>query len=147
MKNSYVEGIPQVVVVFMALVRKGNSYLFLKRSPKASHSPGLWGLPGGHLEIGEDINKTLEREVREETNLIIKPEKLNFYLEKHKSEVKKHKGLMHIKLFYKCRLVKGKLRLNEEHTDFKWLPLNHALKLELTSSVRRSLLSLTKIKR
>lgn len=147
MKSSQVKGIPQVVVVFVTLIRKGGSYLFIKRSSNAFHAPGLWGLPGGHLEVGEDINKTLEREVREETNLTIKPEKLNYYTEKHKSEVKKHKGLMYINLFYKSRLVKGKLKLNKEHTDFKWLPLKQALKLNLTPEVKRSLLSLTRPKR
>ncbi|MBU0534786.1 MAG: NUDIX domain-containing protein [Patescibacteria group bacterium] len=147
MKRLYVEGIPQVVVVFVTLIRKGGFYLFTKRSPNASHAPSLWGLPGGHLEMGEDISKTLEREVKEETNLVIKPEKLNFYLEKHKSELKNHKGLMYINLFYKSRLVKGKLKLNKEHTDFKWLPLKQALKLNLTPEVKRSLLSLTRPKR
>ena len=146
MKCTNVDGIPQVVVSFKALIRKGNSYLFIKRTPNAGYSPSLWDLPGGKLGIGEDINKTLEREVKEETNLVVKPEKQNFYIEKHKSDLKKHKGLMYMKLDFKSRLIKGDLKLNEEHTDFKWLPLKQALKLDLTPEVRRSLLSLTRVK-
>ena len=34
--------------------------------------PGTWGLPGGHLEYRESFTGCAEREVREETNLLIK---------------------------------------------------------------------------
>lgn len=146
MKCTNVAGIPQVVVSFKALIRKGDSYLFIKRAPNAGYSPSLWDLPGGKLGIGEDINKTLEREVKEETNLIIKPENLNFYVEKQKSDLKKHKGLMYMKLFFRGHLIKGGLKLNEESTDFKWISLKQALKLDLTPEVKRALLSLTRKK-
>lgn len=147
MKRPYVKGIPQVVISFKALINKDKSFLFVKRSPKAGYSPGLWDLPGGKLEVGEDVNKTLQREVKEETNLIIKQENQNFYIEKHKSDLKKHGGLMYIKLWFKSNLVKGKPRLSEENTDYKWLTLKQALKLDLTSETKRSLLSLTRTKR
>jgi ADP-ribose pyrophosphatase YjhB (NUDIX family) len=65
MKTQYVDGIPQVVLSLKALIRKGNSYLFIKRSSKLDYAPGLWDLPGGKLGIGEDVNKTLLREVKE----------------------------------------------------------------------------------
>jgi len=147
MKRPHVDGIPQVVLSLKALIKSGNSYLLIKRSSKLDYAPGSWDLPGGKLGIGEDINKTLTREVKEETNLTVKPENMNFYLEKHKSEVKKHEGIMYVQLAFKSQFIKGKLKLSEEHSDFKWLPLKQALKLNLSPETKRSLLSLTRKKR
>jgi 8-oxo-dGTP pyrophosphatase MutT (NUDIX family) len=93
MKRAYVEGIPQVVLCLKTLIKRRGSYLFIKRSSKLDYSPGLWDLPGGKLAVGEDINETLAREVKEETNLTVKPEKMNFYLEMHKSDLKNIKVL------------------------------------------------------
>lgn len=37
---------------------------------------GLWGLPAGAMELGERVDQTIVREVREETNLKVKPTRL-----------------------------------------------------------------------
>lgn len=46
--------------------------LFVKRSENDSFLPGSWELPGGCLEYGENIEKTLRREIKEECGLDIK---------------------------------------------------------------------------
>jgi len=37
---------------------------------------GLWGIPSGHVEIGETVSEAAVREVKEETNLNIRIQKL-----------------------------------------------------------------------
>jgi len=37
---------------------------------------GLWGIPSGHVEIGETVSEAAIREVKEETNLEIRIKKL-----------------------------------------------------------------------
>lgn len=34
---------------------------------------GTWALPGGHLEIGESVQETAVREIKEETDLDLDP--------------------------------------------------------------------------
>jgi ADP-ribose pyrophosphatase YjhB (NUDIX family) len=45
---------------------------------------GCWGLPGGFLEEGEDPDRGLRREVREETGLAVEPgELLGIWMQPH----------------------------------------------------------------
>src|SRR5579872_2061351 len=73
-------------VVITAIVNKGGKYLILRRSPEKRRFPGMWTVPGGHLEVTDFINepkdtkeywynvleKALRREVQEEAGIKIK---------------------------------------------------------------------------
>jgi ADP-ribose pyrophosphatase YjhB (NUDIX family) len=49
---------------------------------------GLWGLPAGAMELGERIDRTVAREVREETGLDVRPTRLTgFYTGKEQWSV------------------------------------------------------------
>jgi 8-oxo-dGTP diphosphatase len=50
-------------------VFKNGKFLIGKR--RNAHGDGTWSVPGGHLEFGEELEETAEREVREETGLEI----------------------------------------------------------------------------
>ena len=52
-------------VVVAALVREGR-VLLVHRSPNRRAYPGVWDLPGGHIETGESELTALTREMREE---------------------------------------------------------------------------------
>ena len=41
-------------------------FLLGKRSPRRKAYPGVWDLPGGHVETGEAVEQALVRELREE---------------------------------------------------------------------------------
>lgn len=45
---------------------QGRVLLQKRREPK-----GIWGLPGGLMELGESVEETARREVQEETGLIV----------------------------------------------------------------------------
>ncbi|MAG22011.1 MAG: hypothetical protein CL943_01720 [Candidatus Diapherotrites archaeon] len=79
---------PEVVVG--ALILNEKNEVFLMKSPKWG---GLYIVPGGHIEVGENRLEALRREVKEETNMDIYDEKLftlhdaifpkNFHKKKH----------------------------------------------------------------
>jgi ADP-ribose pyrophosphatase YjhB (NUDIX family) len=48
---------------------RGRLLLVRRRNPPAA---GLWSLPGGRVEPGEDDSAATEREVREETGLVVR---------------------------------------------------------------------------
>ena len=53
-----------------AIVIRDNKVLLVKRS--LPPGKGLWAIPGGRVELGETLQETAEREVREETGITVR---------------------------------------------------------------------------
>jgi 8-oxo-dGTP diphosphatase len=53
-----------------AFVFKNQRVLLVKRGQPPAE--GLWAIPGGNIKLGETLQQATEREVREETGLVIK---------------------------------------------------------------------------
>lgn len=69
-----------IVVGTVAVVQdKQGRVLMLKRAKPPFF--GMWSLPGGHVEPGEAIKATLEREVLKETGLRLPCERIAAFLE------------------------------------------------------------------
>ena len=56
-----------------AIVIKDDKVLLVKRG--IPPSKGLWAIPGGHVELGETLQETAEREILEETGIVIRAKK------------------------------------------------------------------------
>lgn len=59
------------VGVGVAVFVFNDKHQFLVMKRRGSHGAGTWGLPGGHIEFGEEIARAACREVKEETDLEI----------------------------------------------------------------------------
>ena len=57
--------------VAVIILNEENQILLQKRA-----DVGLWGIPSGHIEIGETVSKAAIREIKEESNLDIKIKKI-----------------------------------------------------------------------
>jgi 8-oxo-dGTP diphosphatase len=58
-------------VAAKAFIVDGERLLIIKRSSKDIQMPGIWEIPGGRLDLGEDPKEGLKREAKEETGLDI----------------------------------------------------------------------------
>jgi ADP-ribose pyrophosphatase YjhB (NUDIX family) len=121
------------VVPQKAVIKQGDKYLILKRSPKAPVYPNHWDFPGGRLEHGEDATSGLEREVFEETGLKINVIRLVQTL--NENPVKRN----HFYIAFECRILSGEVRLSHEHTAFRWATKEEILKLNIENIVRKCL--------
>ena len=59
------------LIVSSAFVYENGKVLVAKRADTKKFLPGLWELPGGHVEIGESVAEALVREVMEELHCAI----------------------------------------------------------------------------
>ena len=92
----------------------GESVLLLKRSDKGDNG-GTWGLPGGKAEDGETAIGTARRESKEECGH-------NDGHRFNKSE-ESDRGHKWTTFFYKVA-EPFECKLSDEHTDWKWIPLD-----------------------
>lgn len=96
------------------ILREGKA-LLLRRSPDDDFGPGQWEFPGGTLEFGEGLEDCLRREVREETGLTIRVQRLlyaNTFLTQPWRQV--------VVVSYLCQPSEEEVRLSAEHTAFLW---------------------------
>jgi nucleoside triphosphatase len=116
---------PEVTVG--ALIFNAKQQIFLMKSPKWKNR---YVVQGGHIELGETVEQALKREIKEETNLEIKDIRFIGMLESVFSE-EFHKKKHFIFLDFSCKALSSDVRLNEEATEFIWVTLEEALKIDV----------------
>lgn len=95
-------------------VLKEGKVLFGKR--KNSHGEGSWGLPGGHLELNEELEDCARREVLEETGMKIKNVRIGTFT----NDIFKEEGKHYITLFIVAEHESGEPQIKEPDRCEKW---------------------------
>ncbi|WP_261663974.1 NUDIX hydrolase [Deinococcus sp. Marseille-Q6407] len=65
-----------IYLITWTVVQDPQGRVLLARRSGAHFADGLWNLPGGGIEPGEDLRAAAAREVREEVGLELSPERL-----------------------------------------------------------------------
>ncbi len=128
-----------VFVVVYSKTEKGIEYLLLKRK---HHWTG-WEFVKGKIEKFETKRMTARRETKEETGLkILKIKKLNIHGSyKYKKGLKDRPGVIGqtYHLFF-VEVRKGKVKIDrKEHSGYKWLAFNEAVKKLTWNNQKRCL--------
>src|SRR3989338_694232 len=109
-----------------AVIKRGNKFLILLRSPKAEFFPEHWDFPGGKLELNEEPFSGVEREILEGTGLKVKALKVVGVYEMVL------KGIPHRFSVYSTRLLLDEnVKISHEHLNFKWATKEELLKLKV----------------
>jgi 8-oxo-dGTP diphosphatase len=97
--------------------RDDGTVLLIRRSPRSGAYPGMWDLPGGKMDYGEELTETLVREVREETGLRItgaRPFHVSHFVKP---------PFWVTCVTYVCSPAEGQVRLSSEHVEHVWVSL------------------------
>ena len=81
---------------------------------------GEWSIPGGVVELGEDLAQAARRELKEETGLEVKPLELLAVFDRihrHGRRVKYHFVIVD----FACRLKRGRLNPASDVLDARWV--------------------------
>ena len=116
------------------MVHRGGKVLLVKR--RNPPNMGRWALPGGLVELGETVQDATVREIKEETGLSVRIEKLlDVQTDLHmdgRSRVEYH----YILVDYLASPVSGRLKLNSESSDFGWFTGGQLGRLSMSRGTR-----------
>ena len=113
-----------------ALIFRRDSILLVQRA--RDPLKGYWSLPGGLIEIGETIEDALQREVLEETGLIVHPEKMFEIFERIMLDAEGRAEYHYILHDYLCTVVGGKLQAGDDAGRVAWVQRAKLQDLQLT---------------
>lgn len=131
-----------------------NKYLLLQRSFDKKAFPGKWTVPGGGLETDDYIDspktthdhwyfaieKSLKREVKEESNLEVG--KIKYLLD---IVFIRPDGVPAIILSFYCPYESGEVKLDEDNIDYKWVTYKEAKKYDLIEGILEEIEMVDKI--
>jgi len=103
---------------------RGDRILLLRRALDASN-PGIWDLPGGHVQFRETLRRAAKRETLEETGYEVRLGPL-FHAEVFRSQSKRGKVRENVGVYFHCS---GAFRRSPqldtaEHMDYAWVALS-----------------------
>ena len=127
-----------------AIIYKDDKFLILKRSPDKKAFPNKWTVPGGGLEVDDYINlpknkeglwyfaieKSLQREVKEECNLEIGRAKYLLDI-----TFIKPTGVPVIILSFYAKYKSGEIKLDDDSVDHAWVTYEEAKKYDLIDGI------------
>lgn len=113
-----------MVKVVAALIEKDGKILIAKRSTGNESLIGKWEFPGGKVEANEKEETAIEREIKEEFELIIKANKFLV-----NNECKYKNRTIDLRL-YLCDLLGGEFKLHD-HSEYVWVNAKQLLQFDL----------------
>ena len=100
---------------------------------------GEWSIPGGMLELGEELAEGVRRELKEETGLEVEPLEIVAAFDRITREgtrVKYH----YVIVDYVCRRKRGRLKPASDVVDARWVRREDLPKYHLTEMATRVIL-------
>jgi 8-oxo-dGTP diphosphatase len=124
----------QPVVGVGAVVICDGKILLEKR--KNEPGKGKWSIPGGLVELGETVEQTVIREVKEETGLEVeKPEHIDVVdnvVRDDNGEIKYH----FVIIDYFVKLKGGTMKAMSDAEELRWVTFDEVEKYDLTKTFR-----------
>lgn len=117
-----------------ALIVKDDTVLLVKHQKEGRE---YWLLPGGGVDEGEDLNKALARELKEETSFDVRPEDLLFVCESID-----HGGRHVLHICLKSTIISGDLKVNPDNRlkDARFFSKNELKDLTIYPDITQNIL-------
>ena len=120
-----------------AVVFKGDAVLLVQRANPPSQ--GVWAIPGGRVQLGETLQAAAEREILEETGVVVRANApVLVYDVIHKDDrgaVKYHYVIVDLAADY----VSGEPRAGDDAADARWITPDELTRIPVNPATRRLL--------
>ncbi|TKJ23015.1 MAG: DNA mismatch repair protein MutT [Promethearchaeota archaeon Loki_b32] len=119
------------------LLIRGNHLLLIKR--KYNPDAGYWSIPGGHLDLGERVEKAAVREAYEETGFKVKVSRLAVIIDKIMYDNTGRIEYHYVLINYFVEQIEGypnqPPKAADDAQDAKFVPFDQLKKYKLTESL------------
>ena len=101
--------------------------LQLRDNKKNVYFPNFWGVFGGRVEKTETYQKALVREIKEETNLIVRVSRMILSINFKMIGLKKKRNMV----YYECKISEKRKIILTEGRKYKFFSFNQIKKLNV----------------
>jgi|TARA_B100001964_G_scaffold148984_1_gene164174 8-oxo-dGTP diphosphatase len=109
------------------IVVRNNYLLQLRDNKKNVYFPNFWGVFGGRVEKAEAYHQALEREIKEETNLIVRASRMILSANCKMIGLKKK----FTTVYYACTILEKRKIILTEGQKYKFFSFNQIKKLNI----------------
>ena len=121
------------ILAVSAVVWRAGRFVVVRRARPPAQ--GVFTLPGGGVEAGETLKQAVERELREETGLVIEPIDLAGHREVIMRDAEGRVARHFVILAFAARWREGELTLNEELAEARWIDAGELAGLPTTEGL------------
>jgi 8-oxo-dGTP diphosphatase len=120
-----------------AVVLKENKVLLIKR--ENSPGKGLWAIPGGRVQLGETLQEAAEREIREETGVVIRAKDPVYTFDVIERDTHGRIRFHYVIVDLLADYISGEPDPGSDAGDARWIAPHELDKLSLSTSTRKFL--------
>lgn len=120
-----------------AIVIKDGEILLVKRTKDPGK--GCWAIPGGSVELGETLQEAAEREIREETGLIVKAKDPVHTFDLIDRDKRGHIRFHYVIIDLIADFVSGELCAADDAMDARWFSSEQLEDVAMTKSTKELL--------
>ena len=124
----------QPVVGVGAIILKNGAILLEKR--RNEPGKGKWSIPGGVVELGENVRQAVKREVEEETGLTIEVLRLIDVVDSITLDENNTVKYDFVIIDFLVEIKKGSVSPASDAEELEWVPFSQVEEFNLTDSFR-----------
>jgi ADP-ribose pyrophosphatase len=135
MEDGRYPNLPRVAVG--AVVFHNGRVLLVRRSTAPAR--GQWAIPGGRIELGERLQEAAEREVLEETGIVIRAKEPIYAFDLLERDETGGIVYHYVIVDLAGEFVSGEPAAGDDGLEARWISKEESLKLEINPETRRLL--------
>lgn len=122
-----------------AVVFKEGQVLLVRRAN--SPAKGVWAIPGGRVELGERLQEAAEREIREETGIVIQAGQPVYTFDVIERDMSGRIQFHYVIIDLAAVYVSGTLKPDDDASDARWVSARELADLEINPKTHELLMT------